>query len=503
MSETDSSLRQRIQYEARVAGLRRAATPSLRHVERRRLELWGIGLLVIVAIAAGLALLPLLSRLTGIDSLVPAPVVQGALVAICLGFAAYAVEKELHLRRLSRLLGDERVVNVALSDRVREFSALVEVGKAVNSVLGLQDVLDIILSSALTLLGGSGGSVMLMDPEGRLRVVSSEGPEQAHGTPEQVLDRALSGGLGSSGHPGADGFPDLPPDWRPAAHTSLSVPLVNRGELLGALSLTASPGSPFTPHEARVLNVFAEQAAISIANARLYEGERDRATEQLEVSQLKSQLLTAVSHELKPALGAILESASVLRDEDTPGERDGLIGVIERQGGRALRLVDRLLETARQGPRSAASAQPVDLASIARTVAGQSESGGRRIDVVAPSSCLVHGDAEAIRRVLACLVDNAYRHGGPPVEVEVAMEGDQAVLTVSDSGPGIPEVDRERIFGGLDEDDTDAGPERRSLAIVRAIVAALRGRVWVEDASRGGAAFRVSLPAFRSSAAAS
>jgi hypothetical protein len=78
--------------------------------------------------------------------------VRVSVAALSVAFCVYALEKELHLRRLTLLLADERVLTAALTNRLREMSALLEAGKAVNSALELDHVLDVILSSALELL---------------------------------------------------------------------------------------------------------------------------------------------------------------------------------------------------------------------------------------------------------------------------------------------------------------------------------------------------------------
>ncbi|WP_440104805.1 sensor histidine kinase [Streptosporangium sp. H16] len=101
----------------------------------------------------------------------------------------------------------------------------------------------------------------------------------------------------------------------------------------------------------------------------------------------------------------------------------------------------------------------------------------------------VTGDALDLSRVLVNLVDNALRHTSAPVVVELRAEGADAVLTVTDDGPGIPEADRERVFDRFTRLDSarsrDEGGAGLGLAIVRETVHAHGGAVHLEDASPG------------------
>ncbi|WP_436757712.1 sensor histidine kinase [Streptosporangium sp. V21-05] len=101
----------------------------------------------------------------------------------------------------------------------------------------------------------------------------------------------------------------------------------------------------------------------------------------------------------------------------------------------------------------------------------------------------VTGDALDLSRVLVNLVDNALRHTSAPVLVELRAEGADAVLTVTDDGPGIPEADRERVFDRFTRLDSarsrDEGGAGLGLAIVRETVHAHGGAVHLEDASPG------------------
>ncbi|WP_084780009.1 sensor histidine kinase [Planobispora rosea] len=102
---------------------------------------------------------------------------------------------------------------------------------------------------------------------------------------------------------------------------------------------------------------------------------------------------------------------------------------------------------------------------------------------------VVAGDALDLGRVLVNLVDNALRHTVSPVVVALRAEGADAVLTVTDDGPGIPEADRERVFDRFTRLDSarsrDEGGAGLGLAIVRETVNAHGGAVHLEDASPG------------------
>ncbi|MBG0830007.1 HAMP domain-containing protein [Planomonospora sp. ID67723] len=102
---------------------------------------------------------------------------------------------------------------------------------------------------------------------------------------------------------------------------------------------------------------------------------------------------------------------------------------------------------------------------------------------------VVAGDALDLGRVLVNLVDNALRHTAAPVVVELRAQGADALLTVTDDGPGIPEADRERVFDRFTRLDSarsrDEGGAGLGLAIVRETVNAHGGAVHLEDASPG------------------
>ena len=154
-------------------------------------------------------------------------------VLLTVAFGAYVLEKEVHLRRLTRLLIDERMLTDALSNRLKELATLSAVGKAVNSVLDLEEVLDIILSSACELLGGESGSVMLLDGPDQLRSVCVLGNPLA-------ADARVKIGEGIAGHVAQSGEPMLikgPADRQRFQRvterevpvpSALSVPLTNR-----------------------------------------------------------------------------------------------------------------------------------------------------------------------------------------------------------------------------------------------------------------------------------
>src|SRR5438552_11623983 len=149
----------RLAHEARVVGLRQVTTPSLEAVERRRWQLWTVAFVVMAALSAGLVLMASGGTTSvGLFKMLP---VRVGLVLLTMAFSLYVLEKEVHLRRLTRLLLDERVLTAALSNRLKELAALMTVGQAVTSVLDTERVLDIILSSALELLGADRGSLML------------------------------------------------------------------------------------------------------------------------------------------------------------------------------------------------------------------------------------------------------------------------------------------------------------------------------------------------------
>ncbi len=159
------------------------------------------------------------------------------------------------------------------------------------------------------------------------------------------------------------------------------------------------------------------------------------------------------AHELRTPLTAVQLQIQLAERAATEEERQAAFAQLKQGQLRAVHLVQQLLTLARQEP--GVAAQPlsaVDLAEVARLVVSEHAplAADRHIDlgISHEERASVSGDFEALRVMLGNLVDNAIRYtpSGGTVDVALRLGDGAAVMEVSDTGPGIPEEDRERVF---------------------------------------------------------
>jgi two-component system, OmpR family, sensor histidine kinase KdpD len=341
-----------------------------------------------------------------------------------------------------------------------------------------------------------------------------------------VLLRKRDGGVGLAAADGdvpaglaeARGALDLPPSDAPtrlevaaggdgASRPVLALPLRTSGAPVGAMVLVADASRPprLGEPERRVLSAFANQAALAVERDQQQE-ERARARALAEADRLRTALLNAVSHDLRTPLSSIKASASSLLDPTvdwSPAQRREFLETIDQEADRLTRLVHNLLDMSRieagaLDPRLAETALPDVTGPVVRLARSKSS---QPISVDLPDDLpAVLVDPVRLDQVLTNLLDNARRYAGDePVTVEGRALEERVELRVVDHGPGIPEAERERVFGRFyrlrrngrtPPDGTGMG-----LAISKGIVEALGGTIRVEETPGGGATFVVSLTA--------
>ena len=210
--------------------------------------------------------------------------------------------------------------------------------------------------------------------------------------------------------------------------------------------------------------------------------------------QRQRRLVSDTAHELRSPIASIRAQLEVALDhpeqQDWPQTAQDVLADTLRLAS----LAEDLLVLARLDeyqPRATAG-KPVDLAALVTEEVERSAGGRVPVTARTGGPCVVTGDPDGLRRLLRNLIDNALRYAKSRVEVAAHREDSEAVLTVSDDGPGIPEADRERAFDRfvrLDDarsrDETQAGGAGLGLAIVRAIARTHDGSAYLEDSTPG------------------
>ena len=139
----------------------------------------------------------------------------------------------------------------------------------------------------------------------------------------------------------------------------------------------------------------------------------------------------------------------------------------------------------------AEQAEPVNLSAVLEDVAAGARRAGAAVKVAAPPALTLPLRADAVRRAITNLVDNARRHARN-VAVAAEAQGRSVLVTVDDDGPGIPADRRESVFRPFESGS--AGGTGLGLTIARDIVRAHGGDIVLEDSPLGGLRARIRLP---------
>ena len=242
--------------------------------------------------------------------------------------------------------------------------------------------------------------------------------------------------------------------------------------------------------------------------ARASEAQRQRDALEAEALRrsdaVKTAVLRSVSHDLRSPITAIMTAGEVLSDmgESLSGtDRDELVTSILVQVRRLERLVANLLELSRLEAGAATPRRELwTIDGLVARVLDVVDEGNDRIDVALPTDASsVEVDPAQIERALVNVLENAVKFSPPDARIELCatVTRDEIVVRVTDSGPGVPARERERVFepfvhaSGLDGDRGSG----LGLAIARGFVGLNGGRLWVEEAPGGGASFVMTLPA--------
>ncbi len=284
--------------------------------------------------------------------------------------------------------------------------------------------------------------------------------------------------------------------------SAMVVPISGARGTFGAITfVSAESGRRYGSAELSLACELGARAALAIDNALLY-GDAQRAV------RLRDDFLSIAGHELRTPLTALqLQLQGLVRNVKKPvlPTTADLVERLEKASGhvaRLERLINELLDVGRiTTGRMAMQREEMDLSALAREVverfADDSERAHAPIALAAPAPVVGRWDRLRLDQVLTNLIANAMKYGaGKPIDVEVARQGERAVLRVRDRGIGIGVADQERIFGRFERavSERHFGGLGLGLWIARQIVEAHGGTIAVRSMPGAETLFTVELP---------
>jgi two-component system phosphate regulon sensor histidine kinase PhoR len=328
------------------------------------------------------------------------------------------------------------------------------------------------------------------------------------------LDWLHSGDVWSTDDPAPAGDVEPPAAERSACAAAgggpvATVALSNSEELLGALTLIRDEGGPaWTPIDVRLVEAVAADLGRGIHLARLYEREQQLVARLQELDTAKTDFMSTVSHELRTPLTSIAGYLEMLRDEDAGAinaAQERMLDVIARNTVRLRALIEDLLILSKiEGGTFRTERRSVDVAALignavtAVAPAAAKATVGLHTDVRGPLEMVA--DADQLDRVLMNLLSNAVKFTRPDGTITVVgrHEDGHVVLTVADTGMGIPEAEQKALFARFFRASNavhQAIPGTGlGLAIVRTIIDNHGGTIEVQSTEGVGTAVTVRLP---------
>ncbi|HSA21199.1 MAG TPA: sensor histidine kinase KdpD, partial [Myxococcota bacterium] len=389
----------------------------------------------------------------------------------------------------SRLRGQERGARIresrtsALYSLSRELAAAQDEGRAA----------EVTARHAAEVFGGE-AVVLLADGEGALDVRGASRPGLALSDEELAAARWACG----HGRPAGRGTDTLP-----GARVTC-VPLQAGAATLGALGVITPSLELLDLEHREFLDAFVRQAALALERARFVR-DAEAAALRIRTEEMRSALLSTVSHDLRTPLGAITGAGTALRDDGGrlgPEQRAELLDTVCIEAERMERLVGNTLDMMRlEAGGLVPRREWVPLEETVGSALSRLETrlGSRAVAIDLPEALpLLSVDPVLFEQVFVNLFENVLRHAGPdsPLEIAAREQGGTVEIEVADRGPGLPAGAEQLVF-----DKFYRGPRVRAggvglgLSICKGILQAHGGTITAENRPGGGARFRIALPA--------
>ncbi|MBI5959376.1 MAG: sensor histidine kinase KdpD, partial [Chloroflexi bacterium] len=331
--------------------------------------------------------------------------------------------------------------------------------------------------------------VLLPNKDGQLQIQADATlDENELAVAQWVSEHAQAAGLSTETLPGAQG---------------IYMPLNGSQGTVGVTGLyPADPRRLQAPDQRYLLETFVGQMALALERARLAE-ESERVRLQVETEQLRSSLLSSVSHDLRTPLVSITGAASSLLEDDgtlLPQARHDLAQLAFEEAERLNRLVSNLLDMTRleAGVRIEKEWQSLEeVIGIALNRLETRLQDHPLTTSLPPHLPLFPFDSLLMEQVLVNLLENAikYTPSGTPIEISAHVEEGFVQVEVGDHGPGLLPGTEQLVFDKFYRAQPDSvRGAGLGLAICQSIIKAHGGRIWAENRPRGGAIFRFTFP---------
>jgi signal transduction histidine kinase len=304
----------------------------------------------------------------------------------------------------------------------------------------------------------------------------------------------------------------LPNPLLPETRAEMAIPMIVGNKVLGVFDVQSDKSGGFTKEDANIYTTLASQVAVALQNARLYVEQAATVTQLRELDRLKSSFLANMSHELRTPLNSILGFTDVMLeglDGQLTDYMDNDLRLIQKNGQHLLHLINDVLDMAKiesgrmnlHPERFKIHSVLDEVTSITSTLASEKNL-SLFIEESSDQEIEVYADNTRLRQVMINLVNNSikFTEKGRISICAKPMDGARLLISVKDTGIGIPPDKLDAVFQEFTQVDTSttrkAGGTGLGLPISRRLVEMHGGRLWAESTGIDGegSTFHVELP---------